>query len=687
MKLRGAYIVVTMVVAILVAACASIGTPDGGPYDETPPKVVHTTPEFGATNTRSQKIVLEFDENIRIDNAAEKVVVSPPQMEMPDIYASGKRITITLADTIRPGVTYTIDFADAIEDNNEQNPMGDYAFTFSTGDSIDTMQVSGYVLDASNLEPIKGILVGMYAAEPDATADSPDTTQTDTTFRTVPFERISRTDSRGHFVVKGLARRPYRIFALNDQDQTYTFSQKGEMLAFTDRLIIPTSKPDIRPDTVWHDSIYYDSIVYRPYTHFFPDDITLLAFKEKVTDRYLLKTERPNLWLFSVYFTSASDQLPVIEGLNFDATDAFVVEANPTNDTITYWIRDSLIYNLDTLNMIMQFMGTDTLGQLTLQTDTLELISKVSKERLEKSRQKEYEEWVKQYRDDQKKARRRSKAESRKQKDADNNKDADESEVQAEEPEDQPTDPDYVPPMPEVFLDMKLSPTTLDPLQNVDISFAEPIDTAYLDSIRFFQRVDSLREPRDFIIRRMPQTMNAFRLYAEWEPGGSYEVEIDTGIFVNIYGTRNEKTVRQLKVRSLESYGYLGVVLHNAGNNAVVQLLDGGDKVVKTVNPENGHADFFYVLPGTYYLRMFCDDNGNNQWDTGDYESRTQAETVYYYPQPVTVRAQWDVTQDWYLNATPIYQQKPEKITKQKPDKQKTVKSRNAERAKNKNKK
>ena len=84
---------------------------------------------------------------------------------------------------------------------------------------------------------------------------------------------------------------------------------------------------------------------------------------------------------------------------------------------------------------------------------------------------------------------------------------------------------------------------------------------------------------------------------------------------------------------------------------------------------------------------MFCDDNGNNQWDTGDYESRTQAETVYYYTQPVTVRAQWDVTQDWYLNAAQIYQQKPEKITKQKPDKQKTVKSRNAERAKNKKKK
>ncbi len=676
---------VAMIAAVLASNCANIGTPDGGPYDETPPRVVRTTPEFGATNTKSQKIVIEFDENIRIDNAAEKVVVSPPQMEMPDIYASGKRITITLADTIRTGLTYTIDFADAIEDNNEQNPMGDYAFTFSTGESIDTMQVAGYVLDASNLEPIKGILVGMYAIQPHTDSDTTglaDTTTTDndTLFRTIPFERISRTDSRGHFVVKGLDRRPYRIFALKDQDQTYTLSQKAEMLAFTDQIVIPTSKPDIRPDTVWHDSIYYDSIVYRPYTHFFPDDITLLAFTEKATDRYLLKAERPSLWIFNVYFTSGSDQLPAIEGLNFDATDAFVVETNPTNDTITYWVRDSLIYYLDTLCMAMQFMVTDTLGRLVPHTDTLELVSKVSRERLEKDRKKEYEEWVKQYRDEQKKARRKTKADSRKQRDDATT----EAETDATEDDEQTTDPNFVPPMPEEFLNMKFSTVTLDPLQNIDIVFEEPIDTAHIDKINFFQRVDSLREPREFILRRQPNSTKIFRLYAEWEPGASYDVEIDTGIFVNIYGRRNEKIVKQLKVRTLESYGYLGIVLHNASNNAVLQLLDGNDKVVKTVKPAGNQADFFYVLPGTYYLRMFIDDNHNMQWDTGDYDSRTQAEAVYYYPQSITVKAQWDVTQDWYCGTTPIYRQKPEKITKQKPDKQKTIKNRNAERAKSK---
>ena len=79
------------------------------------------------------------------------------------------------------------------------------------------------------------------------------------------------------------------------QDQTYSFTQKSEMLGFNNQVFTPSSKPDLRPDTVWHDSIHYDSIIMRGYTHFYPDDIVLVAFNEKLTDRYLLKSERPNL--------------------------------------------------------------------------------------------------------------------------------------------------------------------------------------------------------------------------------------------------------------------------------------------------------------------------------------------------------------------------------------------------------
>ena len=282
------HILMIAAVLLLFLACARIGSPDGGPYDETPPKVVHTSPKFGAANEKHVKrVTIEFDEIVRIDNAMEKVVISPPQIQQPEIEANGRRITVTLLDSLKPDMTYTIDFADAIVDNNEGNPYGDYAFTFSTGEQVDSFQVSGHVLNAANLEPIKGMLVGLYKVGGSADDDSTQTIDLpDSIFHTKPFERISRTDSRGHFVVKGLSPGQYRAFALKDLNQNYVYDQRAEMVAFSERILSTSCRPDIRPDTVWHDSIHYDSIVYTPYTHYFPDDIVLTAFESALQYDY-----------------------------------------------------------------------------------------------------------------------------------------------------------------------------------------------------------------------------------------------------------------------------------------------------------------------------------------------------------------------------------------------------------------
>lgn len=655
----------------LLFSCANLGAPDGGPYDETPPQIIHTTPEYGATGVLPRKVVLEFDENIKIENAAEKVIVSPPQLEQPEISASGKRITIELMDTLREGITYTIDFADAIEDNNEGNPMGDYAFTFSTGDAIDTMQVSGYVLDAQNLEPVKGIAVGLYALD-DSLSQLPDSV-----FKTKPFERISRTDSRGHFVVKGLKRGRYQAYALQDQDQTYSFTQKSEMLGFNNEVFTPSSKPDLRPDTVWHDSLHYDSIIMRGYTHFYPDDIVLLAFNEKLTDRYLLKYERPNLREFSLFFTSGSDSLPVIRGLNFNADQAFVIENNQENDTIHYWIRDSLIYNLDTLEFSLSYLGTDTLGQLREQCDTISLVSVISKAKADKQLKEAYEKWVKDYKKELKNERKRAKAEGSQAGD-----DNDENKSKKSKDNDEDLE---IPPMPEEFLDFKTSNTSLDPDKNFDFLFNDPIDTVFQEGIHFFEKVDTVLQPCDFVFQQLPKPHNAYRLYAEWIPSHEYVVDIDTGTFVSIYGKRNESLRRVIKVKSLDSYSALFINLRGVDSCAVVELLN-NDKVVKRVTADGSKAEFYYVNPGTYYLRMFIDRNGNGVWDTGSYDAQQQPEDVYYYPGSLELRAMWDVSQDWNPMAAPRFRQKPLAITKQKPDKEKQPKTRNAEREKNKKK-
>ena len=118
------------------------GAPDGGWYDELPPRVVATSPAEGATDVNSRRILISFDEFIVLQNATENVVVSPPQLEAPVIKVQGKRISVQLQDSLIPNTTYTIDFSDAISDNNEGNPMGNYTYTFSTGQEIDTLEIA-----------------------------------------------------------------------------------------------------------------------------------------------------------------------------------------------------------------------------------------------------------------------------------------------------------------------------------------------------------------------------------------------------------------------------------------------------------------------------------------------------------------------------------------------------------------
>ena len=297
---RLAALIASAAAVLLVAAvssCARMGQPDGGWYDETPPRVLHATPADGATGVNTQKISIHFDEYVKLDDAATKVVVSPPQIEMPEIRTAGKEIKVELKDSLKPGMTYTIDFSDAVTDNNEGNPMGNYTYSFSTGGQIDTLEVSGTVLDASNLEPIKGILVGLYSD------------LSDTAFTTKPMLRVSRTDSRGRFIVRGVAPGAYRAYALQDMDGNYLYSQKSEMLAFSHDSIVPWCGPDTRQDTIWRDSLRIDSITRTPYIHFYPDDIVLRAFTATQTDRYLLKTERKDVDRIGIYFTSGSDTI------------------------------------------------------------------------------------------------------------------------------------------------------------------------------------------------------------------------------------------------------------------------------------------------------------------------------------------------------------------------------------------
>lgn len=630
--LGGRHLPLMLLAAFLLGSCARMGQPDGGWYDETPPRIMGAAPADKGTNVKNRKISIFFDEFIQIENATEKVVVSPPQLETPEIVASGKRIRIELLDSLKPNTTYTIDFSDAITDNNEDNPLGNYTYSFSTGDAIDTLEVSGKVLQAKDLEPVKGILVGLYSD------------LSDTAFTTKPMLRVSRTDGSGRFVIKGVAPGTYRVYALQDADGNYLFNQKSEMLAFSQEKIVPSFKPDVRQDTTWIDSLRIKSIDRVGYTHFLPDDIVLRAFNEVMTDRYFLKAERREPESFTLFY-SYGGEMPQVRGLNFQSDDAFIIESTEKQDTITYWLKDTALVNQDTLRVELTYHMTDSLGKLVEQIDTLDILSRISHEKRQKDLEREREEWQKK----QDRAKKRG------------------------EPY------DSIMPPKALAIGVK-APSELDPDKNISFTFNTPLASVDTAAIHLYSKHDTLwyNAPLEFNHVRGRE----YELRGEWRPDIEYSLEIDSAAFVDIYGKVSPPFKQGFKVKSFDEYGTLLLNIPTMTDTTiVVQLLDAGDKIIKEVTTNQGVAEFYYVSPSTYYVRMYIDSNRNGEWDTGLYSANRQPETVYYFPKEIEIRAKWDFTETWNPLATPVIQQKPAAVTKQKPDKDKKIKNQNARRA------
>ena len=623
-------------IACVVVGCARMGQPDGGWYDDDPPVVIGSDPADQSTNVKAKKITIYFDEFIKLEDATSKVTVSPPQLEMPEINATGKKIVVELQDSLKENTTYTIDFSDAISDNNEGNPLGNYTYSFSTGDQIDTLEVSGYVLDASNLEPVKGIKVGLY----NDLADS--------AFKTKPMLRVSQTDSRGHFVIKGVAPGTYRAYALNDVDGDFRFSQKAEMVGFNHDTFVPSFKPDTRTDTIWRDSLHIDALKKVPYTHFLPDDITLLAFTQLQTDRFLLKTERNEPEKFSMFFSYGHPELPVIKGLNFDADSAFVVETGEKQDTIHYWLRDTTLINQDTLRMEISYMITDTLGNLVSHTDTLEALAKVPYEKRMKEKAKAFEKWQK--------------------------------EQEKKKKHDEKYDSIY--PV-EVLKPNYQVPSSMDPDKKIEIEMPIPLQRCDTAGIHLYSMIDSVWYEAPFTFRPVEYQLRKYEIIAEWRPNIEYSLEIDSAAFEDIHGLVSGAFKQGIKVKSLDEYSTLTLNISGIADSLPlrVQLLNNSGGKVKEVVAHKNVVRFDYVTPGKYYVSAFVDANNNGLWDTGNYNEDLQAEAVYYYSRMIECKEKWDVTQSWDLTSVPRFRQKPQEIVKQKPEAQKKQQNRNAQRA------
>ena len=625
-------------VAVFLYSCASVGTLGGGDYDETPPKFLKGKPMPNELNASQKRITIEFDEYIKLDKPQEKIVISPPQVQQANVRANGKKVLIDLQDTLISNTTYTIDFGDAIQDNNEGNPLENFVYTFSTGERLDTMEVSGTVLNAMNLEPVKGMMVGLHAD------------LADSAFTSKPFDRVGRTDSRGRFTIKGVAPGEYHIFGLQENDQNYFYSQPTEMVAFDDSLVIPTFDLRMRQDTTWIDSLVIDTIVERQYTHYLPDKLILKAFVNNKKEQRLSRSERTTKKDFTLFFTAPADTFPTIRGINFDEKDAFVIERLTDRiDTLKYWIRDSLIFQLDTLQLEVTYLYTDSLKELVPRTDTLRLASK-EKPKSDRELQKAKEE--------------KEKAEKRRRERGDTL--------------------DVEPKIEFLSVDI-YAPSSIDVYDYLTLTFPEPV--AILDSAAFhlLHKVDTLWHNVPFELQPDSFNIRVFNIYADWKPGESYSLQVDSAAVFGIYGRYIDKQKKDFNVKTLDSYGQVFFNISGANEGDFVELLDTKDAAVRTENVVNGRADFYYLTPGKYAARLVRDVNRNGKWDTGDYAQHLQPEEVFYYPQMIEFKANFDVLQDWDLNAKSIDLQKPKEIKKHKLEPQPRYINRNRNNSNNRN--
>ncbi|MGL5635417.1 MAG: Ig-like domain-containing protein [Bacteroidales bacterium] len=598
-------ILLTLVSVYAQFSCANIGRPGGGPKDETPPRFIRSNPPQNSVNSHKRKLDLEFDENILIEKVAEKVIISPPQKEMPEIRSNGRRLHIELKDSLKDSTTYVIDFSDAIVDNNEKNPLKDFSFAFSTGAVIDTFRMSGTVLNAADLEPVTGILVGVQS------------NLNDSTFTTLPFEKITQTDQFGKFNIKNISQKDYRYYALKDINRTYMFDMPNEDIAFTERIVRPESEPTTVNDTIFNQTGEIDSVMVQNTIKFIPDDLLLLSFNENFKNLYLEKEERKDRRKIELFFTAPMDSLPELKPLNFDDQDWSILEKSLHNDTLTYWIKDSSIYNMDTLRFEAKYLRTDSLKELSMFTDTLQL---VFRDRTIQSKKKK--------------------------------KDKEAEEVKVE------------------LLQVKpLFGRDFEIKGVASYEFNEPIVKLDPKAFHVTEKVDTIWKDIPFELEGDSVSARKLTVAAKWEPGKEYKINIDSAQIFSLYDKWNDKSEQPFKVKQAEEYSGLFFTIQNLPDSAkaFVELLNDQDKPVRKEPVINNNAEFFNVKPGTYYARLIVDFNGDGVWTTGNYALKRQPEPVYYYSKSINLRPNWDVEQDWNITELPLEQQKPLAITKNKP--------------------
>lgn len=610
---KSLYYIFIIIAAAVMYSCANIGNPSGGPIDKTPPIFMRSNPTPNAVNVKDRKIEIFFDEIVTLKDPSTKIIVSPAQTEMPRMSALGRKVTVELVDSLLPNTTYTIDFSNSIQDNNEGNAIDNFAFAFSTGSVIDSMRVSGYVLDSRTLEPMQSVVVGLQS------------NLADSAFHKEKLQRVALTNDRGQFTIRNVSPGSYHIFALKDLDRDYKFGNPTEDIAFLGSIIVPSIGSREAADTVYNDLNEIDTIMRATRPAYFPNDILLSMFNEDRKSQYLANNLRVDSTRISLTFAAASDTLPSLSivGRNDVPDQWYTLERSQTNDTLTYWIRPPHLVSADTLMVATTYLRTDTASNLSWGTDTLKFT--FQRQKAKKKKKNEETDSLEQIR----------------------------------------------------FMELHpLANGTQEVYAPLLLQTGTPIERYSREAFHLQRKLQNdttfyPAEIKSIALRDSTLSRRDLMLKVDWEPGAAYTLAVDSLAMTDIYGLQTKPLKVDFNVRKMEEYGNIVFNIPAVRDSAIVELLDGTEKIVLRAPVKSHRAELLNLLPGKYYARLFIDRNGNGKYDTGNYDMHLQPEETVYYPGAINLKKNWDVEQTWDIYATPIDKQKPEAIKKNKPERKK----------------
>lgn len=362
-------IVLILIQVAIIHSCANTTTPpSGGDKDTIPPVILNINPLPGATevNPHGTRIYITFDEYVTVKDP-KGIFLSPPLDKNPKYKMRGKTLIVYFESDLKDNTTYTLDLTNAIADNNEGNMYPGYTLVFSTGKQIDSMGITGTVVDCNTLKPVKGATVMLYKDLADSAA-----------FLHRPDAAV-KTDEWGYFAMRNIADTTYRLIAIMDQAANNKYDPESDLIAFYDTLIRPKIKVN---DTIPEFLKYNMKDTVRCMAR--KSEYELYMFKEKPTKQMIVNKVRVSSRTSYLTFMAPEAKIDSIwvRGI---PSKKLILQFNAQKDSLELWINERRRLP-DTLHVFVDYLKTDSAGVLKPFTEHLKLSEDRTKTKSKSSR-------------------------------------------------------------------------------------------------------------------------------------------------------------------------------------------------------------------------------------------------------------------------------------------------------------